>query len=387
MWFFPSTVNRGSPTGCEISSLVYLIWLGPRIPTNGYGWGWHPWNSISCWIIRPIWVYLHAFWSIQCFCCLMEMCLGDQQYLMLLFYLNNICVFSSSINDMLDRIALMFQCLKDFNLKIWPKKSYFFQSKVLFLDHMLSKDGILQNPKAISKERDWLTPKSVKGVHSYLWLASYYWRFIPQFEKWANPLHNLICPVMIKKKHAGTKLLLFSPNLPPFKWDSEHQESFDRLKEALTRCPVLAYPDYTKPFILETDASLKGLGAVLSQEDDAGNFHIISYTSHMLNPYKRFMSNYSSAKLELLMLKWAVCNKFRDYLIGSKFTVLTDNNALTYIHTSHLGTAQIHWLSDLTLFDFKIKYRAGKTNQVADALSQWPEGPDSSFESLDNEEE
>ena len=82
------------------------------------------------------------------------------------------------------------------------------------------------------------------------------------------------------------------------------------------------------------------------------------------------MRNYSSAKLELLALKWAICEKFKDYLIGSKFTVHTDNNPLTYIHTSHLGAAQICWLSDLTLFDFEIKYRAGKSNQVADALSQ-----------------
>ena len=82
-----------------------------------------------------------------CFCHLMEMCLGDQQYLMLLFYLDNICVFSHTIDEMLDRIALVFQHLKDFNLKIKPKKSFFFQSNVLFLGHMLSKDRILPNAK------------------------------------------------------------------------------------------------------------------------------------------------------------------------------------------------------------------------------------------------
>ena len=136
-------------------------------------------------------------------------------------------------------------------------------------------------------------------------------------------------------------------DLPPFKWDSQHQESFDRLKDALISSPILAYPNYDKPFILETDASLKGLGAVLSQEDDDGNFRVISYTSHTLKLYKRSMQKFSSAKLELLALKWAVCDKFRDYLIGSQFTVLTDNNPLTYVRTSHLGAAQIRWLSDL----------------------------------------
>ena len=124
-----------------------------------------------------------------------------------------------------------------------------------------------------------------------------------------------------------------------------------------------------KPFLLETDASLKGLGAVLSQENDDGNMCIISYVSHTLKPYKKSMCNYSSAKLELLALRWSVCKKFRDYLIGSKFTVLTDNNPLTYVHTSRLGMSQIRWLSDLKSFDFDIKYRVGKTKQAADALS------------------
>ena len=142
-----------------------------------------------------------------------------------------------------------------------------------------------------------------------------------------------------------------------------------------------------KPFIFETDASLKGLGAVLTQEDGEGNYHVISYARHTLKPYERSMRNYSSAKLELLALKWTVCEKFKDYLISSKFTVLIDNNPLTYICTSHLGAAQICWLSDLMLFDFEIKYRAGKSNQVADALSWQPVNPNSSSESSDNDEE
>ena len=150
--------------------------------------------------------------------------------------------------------------------------------------------------------------------------------------------------------------------MPPFKWNTEHLESFNKLKEALTSAPVLAYPDYTKPFILETDASLKGLGAVLTQEDDEGNFHVISYASRMLKPYERFMRNYSSAKLELLALKWAVCEKFKDYLISSKFTVLTDNNPLT-IHTHILLRCCPNPLVIRSRVDFEIKYRAGKSNQ------------------------
>ena len=375
------TLDWGGLTGCESGSLVHLIWLGPGISTIGYEQGRHPQNCILCWIIRTIWVYSYAFWSIQCgasFCCLMEMCLGDQQYLMLLFYLDDFCIFGSSVDEMLDRIAMVLQCLKDFNLKIKPKISFFFQWNILFLGHMLSKDGILPNSEKVSKVKNWPILKMTKGVHSFLGLASYYWRFIPKLAEWANPLHNLIHPIVTKKKRARMRLPPLTQDLPPFRWDSEHQESIDRLKEALISSPILAYPDYNKSFMLETDASLKGLGAVLMQEDDDGNFCIISYASHTLKPYERLMWNYSSAKLELLTLKWAVCDKFRDNLIGSKFTVLTDNNPLTYVCTSHLGMAQIRWLSDLTLFDFEIKYRAGKTNQAADALSRQPENPNSS---------
>ena len=200
-------------------------------------------------------------------------------------------------------------------------------------------------------------------------------------------MHNLIRPIATTKKHARTKLPPLAPNLLKFVWTAEHQELFDKLKEALTSAPFLAYPNYSKKSILETDASLKGLGAVLTQEDDDGNFCIISYASHTLKPYECSMRNYSSAKLELMVLKWVVCEKFKDYLIGSQFTVLIDNNPLTYVRTSRLGAAQIRWLSDLALFDFEIKYRAGKSNQAADALSRHSSNPDSLSESSDDDEE
>ena len=140
------------------------------------------------------------------FCHLMEMCLGDQQYLMLLFYLNDICVFSSSIGEMLDRVKLVLKHLQDFNLKIKPKKIFFFQSQVLFLGHILSKDGISPNPKKVQKVKDRPVPSNTKEVHSFLELASYYHRFIPQFAKWASPLYELICPIAIKKTRARIKI-------------------------------------------------------------------------------------------------------------------------------------------------------------------------------------
>ena len=103
---------------------------------------------------------------------------------------------------------------------------------------------------------------------------------------------------------------------PSFVWVSEHQKAFDTFKVALTTALVLGYPNFEREFILETDASLRGLGAVLSQFDDTGKVRVIAYTSQTLRPSKQSMCNYSSAKLELLALKWAVTEKFRDYVAG-----------------------------------------------------------------------
>ena len=174
--------------------------------------------------------------------------------------------------------------------------------------------------------------------------------------------------------------------VPKFVWASEHQKAFDALKLALTTAPVLGYPNFEREFILETDASLRGLGAVLSQVDEQGKTHVIAYVSQTLRPSEKSMHNYSSAKLELLALKWAVTEKFRDYLLGSKFTVYTDNNPLAYIQTSKLGASQILWLSKLSLFDFNIIYGSGKSNQAADALSQHPE-PNCKLESDDSDDD
>ena len=223
-------------------------------------------------------------------------------------------------------------------------------------------------------------PSNAKELHSFLGLASYYHQFIPNFAHIAKCLHQLVGLTNVKKTKGKRKEAISLENqekldltLPKFVWASEHQKAFDTLKLALTTAPVLGYPNFNREFILETDASLRGLGAVLSQVDEEGKTHVIAYMSWTLRPSKKSMHNYSSAKLELLALKWAVTEKFRDYLLGFKFTVYTDNNPLAYVQTSKLGASQICWLSKLALFNFNIIYRSGKTNQAADALSQHPE--------------
>ena len=224
--------------------------------------------------------------------------------------------------------------------------------------------------------KNWPVPTNPKELQSFFGLASYYCHFIPKFAAIAKCLHQLVGPAnhqKSKKNKMNIEPVADSQlNRQTFLWTGKHQEAFDLLKACLTSVPVLGYPDFNHPFELETDASLQGLGAVLSQRDETGTSHVIAFASRSLQPSKQSMHNYSSAKLELLALKWAVTEKFRDYLLGSKFTVYTDNNPLAYVKESKLGVAQIRWLSKLALFDFDIKYRSDKSNQAADALSRHP---------------
>ena len=131
---------------------------------------------------------------------------------------------------------------------------------------------------------------------------------------------------------------------------------------------MLKSADYEKPFYVETDASFDGLGAVLSQEYE-GKLHPVAYASRGLRNAERNMNNYSSRKLELLALKWAVTEKFKNYLAGSTFVVLTDNNPLAHLKTAKLGAVESRWMGDLNRFNFEVKYRSGKQKANADGLS------------------
>ena len=152
-----------------------------------------------------------------------------------------------------------------------------------------------------------------------------------------------------------------------WQWGHEEEESFRKLKEALVSPPALGYANYNLPFELHTDASQNGLGAVLYQEED-GRKKVISYASRGLTKAER---NYPAHKLEFLALKWAVCDRFKDYLTGCKTKVLTDNNPLTYVlTTAKLDSTGHRWLAALASYDLDIQYRPRKNNSDADGLSR-----------------
>ena len=147
----------------------------------------------------------------------------------------------------------------------------------------------------------------------------------------------------------------------------EALESFERLMQACMNSPVLAFADYTKDFLLEMDATKEGLGAVLSQKQGDGRFHLVAYGSRALSTHEK---NYYSMKLEFLALKWAVMEHFKEYLLYQPFLVKTDNNPLTYImSTPNLDATGHHWVSALAKYDFWLEYQKGQDNTAADALS------------------
>ena len=154
-------------------------------------------------------------------------------------------------------------------------------------------------------------------------------------------------------------------NLPPEAW-----EAMNILKRKVQSTPILVFPDFDKPFLLETDTSKEGLGAVLSQKQSDGHYHPVAFGSRSLTPLEK---NYHSSKLEFLMLKWSITEHCKEYLAYSPFVVQTDNNPLTYVlMMPNLDATGHWWVSTLALFQFELEYQKGADNGAADALSWVP---------------
>ena len=201
-------------------------------------------------------------------------------------------------------------------------------------------------------------------MKSFVGLVGHYTHFIKGFAKIAAPLYDLTSDDNKDKKSEHVEL---SPKA---------REAFDRLKAACLQAPILSFPDFTKLLLLETDASRRGLGAVLSQKQADGRYHPIAYGSRVMNETEQ---RYHSNKQEFLALKWAVTEQFHEYLSPygknqNEFVVHTDNNLLTYIFSSaNLDAARQQWVDHLASYNFSLEYQKGKDNTVANFLSQMNE--------------
>ena len=296
---------------------------------------------------------------------LMQTVFRDEMLQTLIVYLDDIIIFSKDINEHLNRLRIVLSKLRQHGLKIEPKKCQFFRTRVSYLGHIVTADGVTTDPAKTEAVVNWPKPATLKELRSFLGFCSYYRRYVQSFAQIAKPLHQLVAELYNGGKNDKGRSIVIGE-----RWTPECQEAFSNLKQALTSATVLAYPDYNLPFVIETDASNDGLGAVLSQEQE-GKLRVIAYASRGLRGPERNMENYSSRKLELLALKWAISEKFREYLIGSTFTVFTDNNPLTYLQSkAKLKATEQRWVADLANFNFNIKYRSGHCNKNADALSR-----------------
>ena len=269
-------------------------------------------------------------------------------------------IFSRTKEEHLERMCVIFDRFREHGLKLKPSKCEVFKTEVIYLAHHMSKEGVLPSKKNLEAIAQCPPPDTYTKVKSFVGLVGHYRHFIKGFANIAAPLYDLTSGENKDKKSEHL-------DLPP-----EAQEAFDCLKAVCLQAPILAFTDFNKPFLLETDVSDKGIGAVLSQKQSDGRYHPIAYASHIMSETEQ---KYHSNKQEFLALKWAVTEQFHEYLSPygknrNEFIVRTDNNPLTYIFSSaSLDAAGQRWVAQLASYNFALEYQKGKDNTVANFLS------------------
>ncbi|XP_074114899.1 uncharacterized protein LOC141537675 [Cotesia typhae] len=229
-----------------------------------------------------------------------------------------------------------------------PRKSHFLKSSTVYLGHVIDGQGIRTDPEKVKAITEIAPPRNLKELRQFLGMISWYRRFIPNCADRTKPLTSLL---QKRKK---------------WKWEVTEQTAFEELKKCLKTAPILAAPDFSKSFSVQTDASDVGIGAVLTQEQD-GNEKVIAYASRSLNKAEK---NYTVTEKECLAVVWAI-QKMRPYLEGYAFTVITDHQSLKWLRTMESPSGRVaRWSLFLQQYDFDVVYRKGKWNKVADALSR-----------------
>ena len=263
-------------------------------------------------------------------------------------YLDDVIVYSPTIEEHVVRLGHILQKFREANLKVNGAKCYFARREVRYLGHIVGEDGVKTDPEKVRAVKEYPRPGSAKEIRAFLGLAGYYRRFVADFAQIAEPM------TMLTKKDAR------------FEWSNRAEVAFQRLKTELSSGNLLIYPDFRDPFIVATDASSIALGAVLSQKRN-GKERPICYASRQL---KNAEKNYSATELELLAVIWAT-KQFRCYLLGRKFRLVTDHAALKWMLSLRDPSSRLtRWALRLQEFDYEVEHKAGKKHSNADALSR-----------------
>lgn len=281
---------------------------------------------------------------------LMEKVLYGLHWKSLLLYLDDVIVIGKDFDDHCRHLGEVLARFESTGLKLRPSKCHLFQTQVHYLGHVVSEKGVATDPEKVSAVSNWPIPENLPELRAFLGTVGYYRQYVEGFATKARPLNQLT-----GKNHK-------------YFWSRECQISFDSLKQSLLEAPILGYPDPGLEYILDTDASLDGVGAVLSQVQ-AGHERVISYYSRALSKTER---NYCVTRRELLAVVKAVIH-FRPYLYGKEFKIRTDHASLLWLCRRTTPSAQVaRWLQILGEFNFVIYHRSGSKHGNADGLSRRP---------------
>ena len=279
---------------------------------------------------------------------LMDSILAGVKWMSCLVYMDDIIVLSPTFAQHVLDIDEVFHRIREAGLKLRARKCTLCRAETEYLGHVVTNDGrILMDPKKVAAVKAFPTPKSVEDVYSFLGLAGYYRHFVAVFADISWPLWQLT------RKNGE------------WQWTDAHQFAFDTLKDSLTSEPVLRRPDFSRPFLVQTDASGRSISGILAQKDDAGQEYVVAYSSRGLLDAER---KWDVREREALAIIWT-CESFRAYLYGAPFEVWSDHQSLQWLLTSTAPGRLTRWALRLAEFDFVLKYRPRARNMNADSLT------------------